>query len=142
MERRTNNDRRPPSRPRKPENSARGSYDNRDRGRTPNREDRGNQDRSRTRERSYGKYDAEPGYNCSYDYDPSRMKHCSKCLTHGKHHEFACPDYERWTRTPCPKCKYGMHFSRGCKMQQGTPESRQNSPVRVKLTNYGLNSSA
>ena len=141
-DRRSDSNRRPASRPRTPENSAGGNYGDRNRGRTPNREDRGNQDRSRTRERSYGKYDAEPGYNCSYDYDPSKMKHCSKCLTHGKHHEFACPDYERWTRTPCPKCKYGMHFSRGCKMQTEKSESRQNSPVRVKLTDFGLNSSA
>ena len=55
-----------------------------------------------------------PGINCSPDYNPKGNKHCSKCVTMGDHHEFACPKYLNYCTGPCYHCKRGNHFANAC----------------------------
>jgi len=131
------NDRRPPYRPssnyrpnspsyRPPNNQ----YNDRRYDRSNSREksyNRSNNYSSNTRDRSNSPKNYPgmmPGFNCSLDYSPWKIKSCMKCLSREEHHEYQCPTYIRYHTNICPKCNAGYHFAEDCKK----PKIRSRSP--------------
>jgi hypothetical protein len=62
------------------------------------------------------------GENCSLDYDPLKMKSCSKCGKPG-HHEFECYKYEKYSIKKCSVCDRLHHFAGDCKELEKFPPS-------------------
>ena len=73
------------------------------------------------------------GENCSLDYDPLKMKSCSKCGKSG-HHEFECYKYERYSIKKCSVCDRLHHSSGDCKeLEKFPPKGKElNSSELIK----------
>jgi len=81
------------------------------------------------RAKSWSSKDMERGLNCHKDYDPSKEKRCLKCMTEGKHHEFACERYFRRSRFNCKTCSKGFHWPDECDQEpRNRSRSRDNRP--------------
>jgi len=55
------------------------------------------------------------GLNCSHDYNPLTMKHCTKCSNKFSHHEFECKQYYTYSSTRCSQCDKYYHSFQYCK---------------------------
>jgi hypothetical protein len=94
---------------------------------------------SRGRERSIIARQTYPkmkkGENCSLDYDPLKMKSCSKCGKPG-HHEFECYKYERYSTKKCSVCDRLHHFAGDCKELEKFPPKGKELNSSELLKNY------
>jgi hypothetical protein len=90
---------------------------------------------SRGRERSIMVRQTYPkmkkGENCSLDYDPLKMKSCSKCGKPG-HHEFECYKYERYSIKKCSVCDRLHHFAGDCKeLEKFPPKGKELNSSKI-----------
>ena len=76
------------------------------------RRDEHSAQRSRDSRTTYSKM--KKGENCRADYDPLKMKECSKC-SRGGHHEFECYSYEKYNPKLCNLCQRLHHYAGNCK---------------------------
>ena len=94
---------------------------------------------SRGRERSIIARQTYPkmkkGENCSLDYDPLKMKSCSKCGKSG-HHEFECYKYERYSIKKCSVCDRLHHSSGDCKELEKFPPKGKELNSSDLIKNY------
>jgi hypothetical protein len=94
---------------------------------------------SRGRERSIIARQTYPnmkkGENCSLDYDPLKMKSCSKCGKSG-HHEFECYKYERYSIKKCSVCDRLHHSSGDCKELEKFPPKGKELNSSELIKNY------
>jgi len=94
---------------------------------------------SRGRERSIIARQTYPkmkkGENCSLDYDPLKMKSCSKCGKPG-HHEFECYKYERYSIKKCSVCDRLHHFAGDCKELERFPPNGKELNSSELIKNY------
>jgi hypothetical protein len=94
---------------------------------------------SRGRERSIIARQTYPkmkkGENCSLDYDPLKMKSCSKCGKPG-HHEFECYKYERYSIKKCSVCDRLHHFAGDCKELEKFPPNGKELNSSELIKNY------
>jgi hypothetical protein len=75
------------------------------------------------------------GENCSLDYDPLKMKSCSKCGKPG-HHEFECYKYERYCTKKCSVCDRLHHFAGDCKELEKFPPNGKELNSSELIKNY------
>jgi hypothetical protein len=75
------------------------------------------------------------GENCSLDYDPLKMKSCSKCGKPG-HHEFECYKYERYSIKKCSVCDRLHHSSGDCKELEKFPPKGKELNSSELIKNY------
>jgi predicted amidophosphoribosyltransferase len=65
------------------------------------------------------------GYNCGYDYNPSKQKLCRKCAGPNNHHEFQCFRYEKFNPNLCSVCSRYNHYTSDCKEVVSFPPKTQ-----------------
>jgi len=66
------------------------------------------------------------GYNCKPNYDPLKMKYCTKCPNKDSHHEFECPNYDRYSKDKCSNCLKYYHFTKECEESKKFPPDSKN----------------
>jgi hypothetical protein len=67
------------------------------------------------------------GYNCSYNYNPQKTKHCTKCPQENEHHEFECVKYKKYEANKCTMCNKYYHNSDECREINSFPPSTINA---------------
>ena len=80
--------------------------------RAPYRSNYRSKDRSSSTRRLYPQM--LRGLNCRSNYDPCRMKHCTKCMKNN-HHEFECSRYYKYSDQKCTICHRMYHSNQECR---------------------------
>lgn len=91
-----------------------------------------NSDRSKSMDARKSYPNMNKGYNCSYSYDPTKIKFCSKCSLGNSHHEFECQIYPKYEFNICKSCEKYHHETSSCREIQDFPSKpAQNSENKL-----------